>query len=778
MARTVRYRRESLHYDKDQVIKRLGDFYTDDLSNRTWDIEARLQRYAKYRQWTEARNDPWEDASNLALPDMVSGSLRIQDTLHNAVMAIRPALNSVAVHESDQTKTEQIDHLLDYQFFVEQGGEDLLGEMAETFTNDGCFTVFVPWIKEMRPEQDVKVFPNVPRETEPGEYFLQILNRTFPNAARIPIGEQDGWDYRLEFDDNTMATAHFYTGKEPNTVDLLIKRSKKVYDGPRVIVKDYADVLYPARAANLQPPGPSNPLGASHVILLDRPTWDEIRRLQKDGFYDLVKAEDVGVGQPQIEVPGSQTVGQGDDVEQQKDDFQGQSDTLVEKDPGHRRTTRAIIFDVYDVDGDGIGEDMIWWYLPEKKLLLKAKPMTEMYPGSPPMRPLAEAQFLPTKGRRNGIGFLELMEGLHDATKSLLDQSLDSGTLANSPFFFYRPSGSMKPEVIRLWPGEGYPLGDPARDVNFPVIPNPSQAFAINMMTIFQQMEERLSMLTDLSYGRIPAGKSSALRTVQGLQSVLGQSEARPERVLRRFFIGLSQIWQIMHRLNMHFLPQEKQYRIAGMPELGQDPYQKVSDRSQIEAPVRFEFKASLLNTDKNSRQAALGQLIQMYVSELGITAGVTDPETIWRLFRDFGRALGQEPDRKQYLKRPSPDVATPKITAEEAIIAIMNEQLPVGTPLEPAMLHLQKLIEFQKSPQFGFLTTPEQLDIFKMWLQKIADLARAQQQMLAMAAAKMQPGQGQPPQTAQQPNMANPPVQGNEVIDESLPSAQGGRLQ
>jgi hypothetical protein len=42
------------------------------------------------------------------------------------------------------------------------------------------------------------------------------------------------------------------------------------------MVKDYDDVLFPARAANLQPPGPSNPGGAPYVILRDFPDLSEI----------------------------------------------------------------------------------------------------------------------------------------------------------------------------------------------------------------------------------------------------------------------------------------------------------------------------------------------------------------------------------------------------------------------------------------------------------------------------------------------------------------------
>jgi hypothetical protein len=34
---------------------------------------------------------PWEGATDFANPDMMTASMRLQDTLHNAVMSQRPA---------------------------------------------------------------------------------------------------------------------------------------------------------------------------------------------------------------------------------------------------------------------------------------------------------------------------------------------------------------------------------------------------------------------------------------------------------------------------------------------------------------------------------------------------------------------------------------------------------------------------------------------------------------------------------------------------------------
>ena len=181
---------------------------------------------------------------------------------------------------------------------------------------------------------------------------------------------------------------------------MIVRETVVVYDGPRVIVKDYEDVLTPHRSANVQAPGPSNPGGAAHVILVDHPTLDEIQRLQRDGTYDMLTKEDL----EKLETVVRDTA---EEVEkEQKDALQGTKETPERTEPTHRTFTRLMCFDLFDVDGDGVQKDVIWWVLKEEKKMLRARHLSEMFPGNPPLRPIAEGQFLPVKGRREGISLL------------------------------------------------------------------------------------------------------------------------------------------------------------------------------------------------------------------------------------------------------------------------------------------------------------------------------------------------------------------------------------
>ena len=76
-----RPRRDSLKINEQEIVSRVLDFYERDLEDMSADREARLQRYAKYRQWTEGKDWPYPDSSDVPLPDMAEKSLRVQDTL-------------------------------------------------------------------------------------------------------------------------------------------------------------------------------------------------------------------------------------------------------------------------------------------------------------------------------------------------------------------------------------------------------------------------------------------------------------------------------------------------------------------------------------------------------------------------------------------------------------------------------------------------------------------------------------------------------------------------
>lgn len=780
---------------REDIVQRIKTFYDDDNANRTDEIDARLQRYAKYRMWLESKEWPWADASNFAVPDLMTASMRLQDTLHNAVMSQRPPVMARATKKHDKEKETHVDHLIDYQVFEEQPGEETIGILAHDFVNEGFYTAYVPWVKEERHVIDVFTVGELPADQLPVDVFRQHLEGKFPRAELVPSGEGWDWEIRIDGKKKKGTRASFFT-KPDGDVEVEIQQNAMRYNGPRIIPKDVQDVLHPVRCENLQIPGPSNPMGASHVILRDYPTIDEIKRLSmgEHPYYDLVSDEE-------LETLGIRRMDRSYQERDEQKDVMAGAQEMKDKPKGaesHKQLTRLMCFDCFDVDGDGVDEDVIFWMILETKTLLRARYLTQMFPSNPPIRPLAEAHLFPVPGRRYSIGMLEMLEGIHDATKQFLDQGGDAGTIANSPFGFYRATSNMRPEVIRMWPGELYPLNDPQRDVHFPQMGNQNQSFMFNMLTYLQATEERLSTIGELQLGRVPHGKASALRTVQGMQTILSQGDARPERVLRRFFTGLTQIWRVIHSLNQAFLPKGKQFMIGGYLEPGNDPYRSLPGGSRdIEGSFQFMFSANALNTSKEALQGALEKMLGTFVSELNIQLGIMTPEGAYRLQRDWGRSLGPDPDK--YITAPSAEAWQPPIFAEEAISMIMAGQIPQGSPAEGAEGQLQKLLAFvdgemttvqgpdgedMEAPAFALMPLEYVTGILKPYMEKLGQLAQQEKQKAALLAAAQQFGMqaqqpGKPgPQGMPQAPGGMPMMQGSELADESLPGAGGGANQ
>jgi len=751
--KTSRMSAVSTREGRERIVDRVCRFYEMDESSRNEQKNDRLQRYAKFRMIAPGKDWPWPDASDTTMPDMMTQSLRIQDTLHNSIMSSEFPVAAHPLNDKGVDNAENVNKLITHQIFVDAKGENLVGDFAEAFVNDGPATMMTSWVKEKVDTTRVKVFEALAPDQPPRSQFRALLSAEFPKAD---ITEQkEGWDYLVKQGEDEKKIA-FYT-LEDDRIEMVVSTKIIAFDGPRPMVYNWENVLHPPRAANLNFPSPHNPRGASHVILREYPTINQIMQDAEDGFYDLPEEEE------KQKLFQHFRTGKDEELEDQKDQISGESDhnQRTTEAESHRTLTLLICFDGFDINKDGVDEQVVWWVVKETKLLLKAALLQEIWPFIKPRRPFSEATYLPVEGRRQGIGLLEIVEGFYEAKKILLDQTIDSNAVQNLPFFFYRPTGGTRPETVTLSPGEGYPLGDPQRDVNFPNLQSNVVANNINLMRQLTAEEEKLTLTGDIQFGRVPPGASSALRTVGGMALLQNQGEARPERILRRFFLAFTELYSQIHELNQVFLPKEKRIMIMRPKTEKDDPYEVIRGIDDITGLYEFTFSANVFNTSRVALQQSLGALAQFYINPIAIQTGVIDAEGIYRLLRDMGKAQGQDPD--QYLRSPTPLSRMPKIFAAEAIAIIMGGQVPEAIPIEAAEVHLQTLIAFaNEDALFGQLSI-QQAGLFGQYVNIVRQLTAQEQETQALAAAAQQGFQeegqvGRPPESApdttQQPNL------------------------
>lgn len=782
-------RRQSLVKDAEVVIKDLLKKFNDDLQDRADWAERRIQRTAKYRGWRETKHFPWEDSSNAHLPIIMTDVQRTEDTLHNAVLSVRPVMNAKAQSEEFAEKETTVDKLIDHQVFSENKGEDRVGNLISSFCQDGQWIAYVPYIREKQKFTKTYIieFPKAGLSWD--GWILQNLQAYYPQATILP-GKKAPWSWIIKEANELTgevieSKVEVFQDSDEAEVQIVCHHFDTTFDGPAIIPKELEDIVVPGRCENLQPQCMANPTGAPHVFMVEYPLRDEILRLIDSGFYDEVSTED------KEKIKGSKRSAAQDianDPQAQKrlqDDLTGvdPSATLPE---GEETFTRITFFGRADLDGDGLDEEVVYWFLKETQVLLRARYLTEVYPVSPLRRPFAMAKYIPVNGQFYAIGLIEMMESGYDIIKKTFDQMVDSGDLTNTPWGFYRPMSGIRPEVLRMGPGDLYPTNSPKDDVFYPTLPQGMAGFGHNLITLVSQILDQTTLVGQLQLGGVPAGKSSALRTTSNMQSLLQQGDARPERVLRRFFTGLAEIWQQIHELNQVFLPKKKLFRTAVGLTDKTNPYVSLSDKQQITGRFMFEFGASILNTNRSLATSALQDMIGMLVNPLFFQVGIVTPEKLFTLLRDYIKARGQEP--LKYISSPTNDPYqnTVHISVEDAIYAIMNGYYPHGAPMEPLDLHIQKLQEFVQNPETMKFLTPGQTQLLGQYAAaKVQEMQiqMEQQQMQANAAqfqqqhGPQQGGQGgaqaQSGPPAQGP-AGNQKVQGNEPLDETLLGGAG----
>ena len=783
-------RKRSLVKEPADVVKRLIKKYTDDVLDRADWAERRIQRTAKYRGWREGKTFPWPGASDAHLPIIMTDVQRTEDTLHNAVLSVRPVMNAKGANKDVEQKEKTVDQLIDYQVFIENQGEVRIGNLISAFCQDGQYVAYIPYIKEKQNATKTHIIDYPPAGQSWDGWILAHLQQYYPKGSVLP-GNKAPWNWIIRDEhpltgDVTLKKVDVFQEDEEARVQLLCHSEEVIFDGPSIIPKELEDIVVPGRSENLQPRCMSNPTGAPHVFMVDYPSKDEILKLVDNGFYDEVTPEQLEA----IKATRSTAQNDSQDPEAQKqlqDDLTGIL-TNVTTDPKEDSFTRLTFFGREDLDGDGFDEEVVYWLLEDPQILLRARYLTEVYPCLPMRRPFAMAKYLPVNGQFYAIGLIELMESGYDIIKKTFDQMVDNGDITNTPFGFYRPMSGIRPEVMRMGPGDHYPTNDPKNDIHYPSMPQGMAAFGHNLIAMVGQILDQATLVGQLQLGGVPQGKSAALRTTSNMQSLLQQGDARPERVLRRFFAGLVEIWQQFHELNQLFLPKKKQFRISSGVSPDKDPYVTVENRDAISGRFLFDFGASILNTNRALATSALQDLLGILVNPLLFQLGIVGPEHIHKLLSDYIRARGQDPEK--YIKSPTNDPFAngPRISMEDAVSSILNGFYPHGKSLEPIMEHLQKLQQFVMDAKKMDVFNDAQIQMLgqyvaektqelQVMMQQQQQLASAQQMQQSMGGAPGSEGgaaatQGTPPNTGVG---GNAKVQGKELLDESLPGAGGG---
>lgn len=733
-------RKRAFKIDHDEVTKRVLDGLRRDLDDREPKMTMRAERNIKIRGWGDTTtNWPWEGAANYPVPIIMIALLRTKAGMENALKAMHPMLMAKALQKENQGKEEPINDLLDYQFFIENMGEKKIDAFVSNLCEDEAAYIFSHYVREEETVHDIKVLEGLDPLADYIPQLLLIIQEglVLPEVINATQDDKDGWVWEVEYKDEnriTRAARVEFFERDDEKLEAHIAKKVRIHDGPFCEILDFEDVVFPARSGNLQPPSAANPYGAEHVNRHFKISLDGVKRGKAAGIYDLITDEDL----EELENYGS-PMKTGNQIERAKEAKDEQEGVVAATAAGRSDLIGIEHYGRWDVNGDGLEEDVIFWLVADTGFsnakILKATYLTEQYPTLPPRRPFSHDAFINIPNRVLGISLAELLESTQDISQRLMNQHINWGDITNAPVGFYRASSSMKPENIWYEPGELIALDDPQNDISFPQWPTKDGSYTLNTMGLVQQFAERLQMFSDVSVGRIPTGKASAMRNVGTVTSLLGQADVRSEQVLRRALGVLGEVYQSFHSLNKKFLPAVKQFRMIGV-SAENDPYKEVKPED-ITADVNFEFKATMFNTNKQMLAQSLREAIALTISPLAMQAGIITAEEFYKLLAAMYRALELDPD--EFLHRPAEMDMGPKLLAEDVLSMIIDGQVPMGRPAEAfAELHLQKLTQLIQDPRFAQGINAAQQVVLQGWIQNVQQLVQ-REQLMQQAAASFQ---------------------------------------
>jgi hypothetical protein len=433
-------------------------------------------------------------------------------------------------------------------------------------------------------------------------------------------------------------------------------------------------------------------------------------------------------------------------IKQQKEQASGQSqiDTTTDKD----RYQWIEVYTSYDVDGNGIGSEIVAWIHPKSCEIARATYLRRINKSG--KRPFFTAEFFRRPGASHPIGLVEMIHPLAKEIDAIHNMRIDAGMFSTMPFFFYRSGSSLKPEIIKYEPGAGIPLDDPQRDVYFPNLGNRT-SWGMQEEQAIQTMIERLTGISDMNLG-VMTGAQGATRTATGARAMMGESNSNLDVHLKRLYRAWKQYLSHLLSMLQQRIPPGLSYRIVG--DDGQDYWGWIAHQDQLAGDFDFSLDPSSADSNPQVRAEKAQNTLNLVMNPLLIQLGVVTPKHVFEAAKGMFIANGIK-EYTRYIQAPPQDQWSPS-PEEEANRLLRGIQVPVQMNSD----HKGFIEYFQfimKKPEILGQFSKEAVQVLAAQAQKHQQMQAALEQMQAQANNAMQMRQNAQQSQQQAPAAMNP---------------------
>lgn len=374
------------------------------------------------------------------------------------------------------------------------------------------------------------------------------------------------------------------------------------------------------------------------------------------------------------------------------------------------------------VDVNEMPKEIVCWVHQATKRVLGWTYLHRVSPGG--IRPIFKGDFISFPDRSNGVGVPELVYEEQRYQEAVVNMRMDNGTLASLPMFVYRQSSGLKPQHLRVKPGQGVPVDDvnDMRVFQFPFL----QGFGYQEEAALEGKAEGLLAISDIQLGRAPE-KVGALRNATGSNLLAQEAGIQLEIHFDRVARCVNRVLQFLFRLCRERMPHEIYYRVTG--DRGEPIFGKV-DRNDLKGEYDFKISVDILGQSQLEKQQQAVLLMQTLINPAYMQTGIVAPENIYNLAKNFLKVhkLGRVDD---YLTKPQGYAV--RVTPAERLYRL-SFGLYTNPPIEDTVTldedhqaALDAYDQFQETDLFGLLSQDAILALGRL-KQRHMQLLQAQQ--------------------------------------------------
>lgn len=286
-------------------------------------------------------------------------------------------------------------------------------------------------------------------------------------------------------------------------------------------------------------------------------------------------------------------------------------------------------------DLEKVEQEVVMWVHAESRKVLGWTYLYRIAPDG--KRPLFKADLLNFPNRSYGVGVAELLADLATNLNAIYNLRVDNGTMATLGWGVYRGTSGLKPDTIRISPGELMPVDD-VQDIRMMQFPYLGQ-FGQQEEQQLTGYAEKLLSINELNLGAIP-NKVGALRNATGSNLLASESSIQLQIHFDRLAYCLDKMLQSMFRMCRTRMPEEIYYRVTG--DLGQNVFGKVA-RQDLEGEYDFKINLDILGQSRVEKQQQATLTMQTLMNPAFMQTGIVQPQNLYEIAKTFLKAQDVE---------------------------------------------------------------------------------------------------------------------------------------